>query len=492
MALLLVVWWCLRTAPRWEQVPAASPRPRAEENRAAAQLAELPAPGTTVTVPPLDGPDSERTAAPSAPDSATHAHVRGRLVIAPGSEPLAEVLRLRLRNGDVSLVEDLASAQDGTFASTRSFPRGLLLLKVFRPGGDLAIDAEAPFDPGAPEEWVVHVPWPTFVHGIVLDRRGQALRGAEIELVPRGDALRLARGLSRQGGEFRVDNLQPGEHVLHVRRGLETCAFEIDVRRGPNELGPLRTALSDEAGEINGRLLAEDGEPEGLLMLQRVGDERGVVSAEEARTLRSTGETSFRFEGVPPGEYRLRLLAADGRRYEPDELLVSPPATGIEFRAVGAGALFSLRALDGNGEELDTFGLARLRGQWLCALDPVPHEHVDAWVLLSPGRRPRRGGVPAQGELRLALEPGHGQAYLFSEAGFDAVFANGGGVRGRVLAGVEVWADGRRVARSDEDGLALVDLERAPGTVEFRLRGWRTFQERTTSQVLTMVTLVPE
>ena len=40
------------------------------------------------------------------------------------------------------------------------------------------------------------------------------------------------------------------------------------------------------------------------------------------------------------------------------------------------------------------------------------------------------------------------------------------------LAGVEVRADGVPVARSDQDGVALVSLPRQPGKLECSLGGW--------------------
>jgi hypothetical protein len=65
------------------------------------------------------------------------------------------------------------------------------------------------------------------------------------------------------------------------------------------------------------------------------------------------------------------------------------------------------------------------------------------------------------------LEPGWGEALVFTETSGGAFPEERG-----PIAGVEVRADGVVVARSDEQGLAVVSLAREPGKLECDLAGW--------------------
>jgi hypothetical protein len=401
------------------------------------------------------------------------APVRGRLLISATGDPLDEVLRLRLRTGDVTQVEDLITAPDGTFVTTSEFPRGLLLLKVFRPNGEQAADLEGAFDPAAPEEWVVRVPWPTFVHGTVLDRAGQSLPRVEVALVPRRAGAPILEGRTRHG-EFSLQGLQPGSYTLHLWIGLEGHALELDVRRGPNELGELRIPFGETSGEVRGRLVAHDGAPEARVLL--LSQPEDLVAAVEAEADPTRPDTStFLFRNVPAGRHRLEILACDGRRYEPQGLAVEPNAAELEFLATGREERFQLRVVV-DGETEQACGLVRLHGQWFLDHGGFARADVERWVALYPGRRPATGERPVGAEIRVEPGAGHGQAFLFAEAGRDTAWANGGGVRGRMLAGVEVLVDGRTVATSDAAGLALVDLAQAPGEVAFRLPGWQVVE----------------
>lgn len=427
-----------------------------------------------------------RTARPASGAPRTRAIVHGRLLIASSGAPLDEVLRLRLRTGDVSVIEELVSAPDGSFASTVEFPRGLLLLKVFRPNGDVGADVEGPFDPAAPEEWLVRVPWSTFVHGRVLGREGQELPRLDVALFAQRAGGGSHQGRTR-GGEFTLDRLEPGRYTLHLSLGLAAHALAVDVRRGPNELGELRVPLG-EGGEVSGRLLAPGHEPEARMLLRAEGG--GLVALIET-TSGVEGEASFLFEGVPPGRYRLELLAEDGLRYEPGGLELEPPARELEFRAKGAQPFFRLAARDADGQPLDVEILVRVRGQWIVDTGSFALADVERWIALAPDHRPACGERPAASPLEMTLEPGHGEAFLFQPLGFDLYWANGGGVRDGVLAGVEVVADGRTVAESDADGLALVAMPAVPDLIELQRPGWRVI-ERIELQRLTLVGMGPE
>jgi hypothetical protein len=94
--------------------------------------------------------------------------------------------------------------------------------------------------------------------------------------------------------------------------------------------------------------------------------------------------------------------------------------------------------------------------------------------------------VPERGPIALSFEEGWGRVLLFVEVGGDPEFVNGQGVAGRPVAGVEVLADGQRVATSDAAGLALVDLASAPASLEYRADGWRVHSREERELVTTV------
>lgn len=406
----------------------------------------------------------------------TRACIRGRLVIDESGEPLDEVLRVCLHTGNPEFLETLETAADGSFESTIPFARGVVLARVMRPNGDMAVDREGAFDPAEDSEWIVRVPWPTFLHGTVVDGAGRALEGIELFVSRREQDRGGYHGYTRDEGEFRLQGLRTGRCTLMLSNGFERSEIRLDVRRGPNELGALRVPFAASAGSIGGRLLAPGGEPRATLFLR--DSARGLVLAQEVDSREAEdGLEPFLFEDLPPGAYELELVSGDGRRYEPTSRRVSPPADELEFVAVGAAERFELLATDGRAE-LETHALVRVRGQWLVNEGAFAHAEVERWIAAAPGHRPLAGERPEKGVLRVRLEPGYGRVYLVSEMGGDLSFPDSGGQRGRPLGGVEVVTDGRAAATSDADGMALVSLSAPPSSLEFRLPGWHVHQRQ--------------
>ena len=88
-------------------------------------------------------------------------------------------------------------------------------------------------------------------------------------------------------------------------------------------------------------------------------------------------------------------------------------------------------------------------------------------------------------EIEIALRPGHGAALLFRDLDSDRLVVpqDERGLIAPGLADVLVVADGQVVARSDSDGLAVLDLARAPERLEFTRPGWRVAGEHTEDSV---------
>jgi hypothetical protein len=105
---------------------------------------------------------------------------------------------------------------------------------------------------------------------------------------------------------------------------------------------------------------------------------------------------------------------------------------------------------------------------------------ADAWVVLAGKYRGVRGtDVPDEdGIIEVALEPGSWSALLvFEEAAGDTPGDPDFGRNRRLLAGVEVFADGRSVGKSDDEGMLLLSSDSSPRKLAFRLEGWHVVEE---------------
>lgn len=144
-----------------------------------------------------------------------------------------------------------------------------------------------------------------------------------------------------------------------------------------------------------------------------------------------------------------------------------------------------------SGEPIpEFFVLGRIHGQWFgddtreaeAFLTPA----FDRWVICADGHRPASGDFararrvdtvedtePELWLINVALEPGWGAPILFQDGEDDSLLVpEFKGRFGPPLPGVRVLADHEPVAESGQDGLALLDLSRAPEQLDFELPGW--------------------
>jgi len=290
----------------------------------------------------------------------------------------------------------------------------------------------------------------------------------------------LLEGVETRDGEFVLPGLSPGRYELDVRRGFEHGELSFTATRGPNELGDLVLSFGERASEIRGHVLTTNRYPGALLMLT---DEATGASVSTGLTTGARSAT-FEFTDVLPGEYRLSIVSLDGSRYEPDSVLVSPPATRIVFAATGLNDPFEPQVRDEDGE-VEAVSLARIHGHWIDSTDSLARDAVERWIVLAKDHRPASGETPADGVVHVTLEPGFGMAFFFLEQGGASPFWQSN-VACRSIEGVEVRADGQSVGRSDRDGLALVSLTRNPAAIEFALPGWIVLGEERDGLVSTV------
>ncbi|HEX6885128.1 MAG TPA: carboxypeptidase-like regulatory domain-containing protein [Planctomycetota bacterium] len=466
---------------------------------------------------PADSPAAR--AAPEASPAAREAHVatpsgpiRGRLIEDPGGAPVRSGRLVLLSSPDDRVAESVRTDASGGFVTTRAFPRGTVRAWVKHPRTrELLARHEAPFDPEASREWLVPVP-------SALPPRAEAasedvwaeLHGRVVTLGERGapDALvrvfSLAEGsegatTTDERGEFRLSGLRPGRHrVLALGAFAASEPVEVELEPGADEAVALFLPVAGSPGPIRGRLLEESGrgEPFGALLLRDPRSGRELVFLSEFKLWGDDedGQTPFELRGVPPGEYELSVLAIDGRSYEPASLRVQPPCDGLEFRArAKPGRVYAMRVRDAvSGESLETVVfLGRIHGQWFGGEEdePVP-DAFERWLVYAPGYRSATGdfarAMPAgeneEGnevlEIEVELARGFALAVLFKDAsGSRLVAPELSDFIGDPLAGVQVFDGDELVAESDADGLALVDLPRAPESLHYGLAGWRVVGE---------------
>ncbi len=483
---LLSLLWLNRSRTRLERTPSASP----STSPAAAPAPLSSSPDDPASASPVVEPlaPAGRTTLTSAAEP--RARVRGRLVVAETGDPIRAVLPLSLRRLDLSQPESLSTQPDGTFTSAQEFPPGRLRARVEDEDGQELVEHEADFDPRAEGEWIVPIParaYPTYVRGRVVDRRGEPLAKALARLVPLRALDALVEATADQDGRFELRGLQAGTWRFHVQGPwTRSDPAALTLSAGPNELGtivlpePLDAPLVLRFESAGG-----PARPQAWVVLRRQ-DGVGVQLDSAARAEAGPdGIFELRLERVPAEPCTLSLESLDGRVYEPERARVTPPAT-VRVRVSGAARRVGprMRVRDAETHEvLAVFEVwTRLHGRWRRqrAADALPWGErellgSDAWVVQAKGYRSVRAQRAPDGPevVEVELERGFGQVLVFADVEDTSMDELDLGPRRALLAGVEVWEDGRFLGQSDADGLLLLDHEAVPGSLDFRLPGWR-------------------
>jgi hypothetical protein len=450
----------------------------------------------------IPGSTRARVATTRAPGRAP---IRGRLVLSGTEIPIEAELDVRLRTADLRLSESVTTLHDGTFASSRPFPRGVVLARVKDERGIELVDHEAPFEPLADGEWLVPIPqrkWPTHVTGRVLDRAERPLRGVVVQLIPQETGARYAEGWTGEEGRFRIEAPNPGVHRLVVQGPWSPReSQEIRVRAGLNDVSDVVLDEPPGAGELLVRLIYPSNAAYVLASFVLCSENRHEMrfsnwDGDEVFTEVEDGIQgicTLQVADLPPGSFRFEVRPLDGHSYEPMEAHFSPPAT-VEVHALGEPYPWTtIRVLDATtGHPIPeasvlgfTAGYWQRQKAWSSSDgDELPTRlgpGTERWVAMAPGHRARMGSLPnssADEDLDVALEAGWSMFLRFVDVEGPAWFGLDPRTRGLApLSGVQVFADRRPVGESDDSGFLLLDLDHTPNALEYRLAGWSVVSE---------------
>ena len=120
------------------------------------------------------------------------------------------------------------------------------------------------------------------------------------------------RARSDADGRFHVPNLAPGVH--RVELDSEGLPIEFSVHEAPRRVEVRAGSLTrvdftlDLRLGLAGQLRAPDGKALGEVDIHLIDAEQSIQGR-----ARSNAYGYYRIDGIPPGRYELRAMAADGR-----------------------------------------------------------------------------------------------------------------------------------------------------------------------------------
>jgi len=345
--------------------------------------------------------------------------------------------------------------------------------------------------------------------GRVVDERGLPRAGIQVDALhlPSAGVERM-KTLTGQSGTYQLDADEPGrmQVVLSQPSSTSTHRMLFDVPRGLLRAADVVLAHAPEVGSIQGTIQSRSGlRVEATARLRALdGSEYelecplGFRDARDGAQRRSSRfrPDEFLFEDAPAGRFELSIVSAKGFRPTPSSVEVETPASGIVFTIDDSVPLvrYFLDVHDeGTGAALEaSFECFREDGQSLGRSCPGKDTELMElaegvafdWCVTAPGHgravgteRDFRGGESKR-SASVELHSGFGARLVFVDGSrslhefrYDLGLALRR--RGALVSGVEVRADGVLVGRSDERGIADLELPAKPRRIEFARAGYR-------------------
>ena len=316
---------------------------------------------------------------------------------------------------------------------------------------------------------------------------------------------------TNDAGEFRFGGVEPGNYWLRVvTEGRPPVVLQLQLEGGDSSSYELKMSTLESMGQLPIAVLGfhEGHLPSALLTLHSL-DGQGVRRVAHprkdddalAQLMRAGVGYAGLFPRLPEGRYALSVLGLDSHPYE-------PATSQIEFDALGEGVRiqaqlteeshplrFLVRAA-GSEEALRDCYLRFSSNTWWApeslVLQPTekeasfsPDMPTPQWMVGRAGYQPAFGTFepdesnPDETLEEIELVPGWGCELLFRDgrarlpAPESDTWERTGAVHlAAPLEGVAVYADGEKVAQSDQTGRVRILLPAPPTSLRFEFGDW--------------------
>lgn len=356
------------------------------------------------------------------------------------------------------------------------------------------------------------------VRGRVIDLRGEGVVGAEVQVRSLDHGREAPEPMllsTREAGRFAAFPLPPGNYHLDVKHpGHVPRGRDFRLAAGSQVLPPLELERSREGGAVTGTVILRGHTTvltvgvnlrslgavpfQGMQFIEVAPPEPTDLAEPDSGLAPGVPRGEFRFEDVPPGPCEIDLLVVPSYPSSPSPLRTESPASGLEFEIDGStlAHIVTFRPRDAEtGAAIDRFHLhCDVGGRWMPSARratfggrgwPWHEDSSFRWRISAEGYRSRRGtdqDIVHDGEawvVETELERGWSASLLFRDVGsmdttwFESPDDELEIFRSPPVEGVQVFVDGHEHARSDPEGLVVLDLDRAPTHIEFRHPEWR-------------------
>lgn len=356
------------------------------------------------------------------------------------------------------------------------------------------------------------------LRGSVIDIRGVGIADAEVRIrsLATGSGTPAPVSHSTQDdGSFGSFPLPPGSYRVDVKHpGHAPGGLDFHLAVGSQILPPIELEQSRERGNVEGSVILRGhttvltvgvslrslGEIpyQGMQFIEVAPPEPDDLAEADSSFEPGTPRGDFQFEDVPPGPCELDLLVVPSFPYGPRPLRTECPSSGLRFEIDGStmAHVIAFRPRDAEtGAPIDRFYVhCDIGGRWMPSARRATfggrgwawHEGSPLrWRISAEGYRSTSGTdqqIVRSGEswiVETELQAGWTASLLFRDVAamdktwFDSPDDELEVFRSPPVEGVQVFADGVEVARSDPEGLAVLNLDAAPVRIEFRHPEWR-------------------
>lgn len=314
--------------------------------------------------------------------------------------------------------------------------------------------------------------------GTVSDDSGTVVQGVTVRAQAPGEERTFRTG-SKADGRYRIQSLEPKLWTLYVSDPrFEPFERAVTLRPGMEEVHDISLVRKRGGGRIAGTITSQSGIFEGwvFFFLEGLDGTTFWRRTDPAMEDTSAGKVAhFEFTDVPPGRYR--LIANTNEPYRiPDRVrTVEAPAEDLSFVVLDEAEPRRLTVVATgaeSGEAIDHKLRIIVDGSYADTIEGTVLEPASdlvapgcdfTWTVTSPGRIPVTGTQAdlTGDEIRVALRSGFG-AWLHL---IDVESLND-------LAGVEIFADGVSLGRTNERGELFASWDERPERIHFDENEW--------------------